>query len=98
MRDWFRLRLSSGRPEGGPGGSTHPTRGSLDPLLEMTSPEEELVFAPLGGAGEIGMNLSVYGLGSPRKKAWLSVDLGVAFSGADLPRLQILIPHLPFLV
>ena len=28
----------------------------------MTSPKEELVFAPLGGVGEIGMNLSLYGL------------------------------------
>jgi len=64
----------------------------------MTSPAEELVFAPLGGAGEIGMNLSVYGLGSPRKKAWLAVDLGVAFAGDDLPGIEVLMPDIRFLV
>jgi len=64
----------------------------------MTSPHEELVFAPLGGAGEIGMNLSVYGLGSPRKKAWLAVDLGVAFAGDDLPGIEVLMPDIRFLV
>src|SRR6266436_3863442 len=64
----------------------------------MTSPTEELVFAPLGGAGEIGMNLSVYGLGSPRKKAWLAIDLGVAFAGDDLPGIEVLMPDIRFLV
>jgi hypothetical protein len=51
----------------------------------MISPQEELVFAPLGGVGEIGMNLSLYGLGTERSKKWLAVDLGVAFAGDDLP-------------
>src|SRR5499427_7538730 len=63
----------------------------------MTFPAEELVFAPLGGAGEIGMNLSVYGLGSPRKKAWLAVDLGVAFAGDDLPGIEVIMPDIRFL-
>jgi ribonuclease J len=64
----------------------------------MTSPQEELVFAPLGGVGEIGMNLSVYGLGPPRKKAWLAVDLGVAFAGDDLPGIEVIMPDVRFLV
>jgi len=64
----------------------------------MTSPHEELVFAPLGGVGEIGMNLSVYGVGSPRKKAWLAVDLGVAFAGDDLPGIDLIMPDIRFLV
>src|SRR5262244_3783419 len=64
----------------------------------MTSPAEELVFAPLGGAGEIGMNLSVYGLGTPRKKAWLAVDLGVAFAGDDLPGIEVLMPDIRYLI
>src|SRR5215471_12938407 len=64
----------------------------------MTSPHEELVFAPLGGVGEIGMNLSVYGLGSERKKAWLAVDLGVAFAGDDLPGVDLIMPDIRFLV
>ncbi len=64
----------------------------------MTSPQEELVFAPLGGVGEIGMNLSVYGLGSPRRKAWLAVDLGVAFAGDELPGIEVIMPDVRFLV
>ena len=64
----------------------------------MTSPQEELVFAPLGGVGEIGMNLSVYGLGAPRRKAWLAVDLGVSFAGDDLPGIEVIMPDVRFLV
>src|SRR5215475_2775163 len=63
----------------------------------MTSPAEELVFAALGGAGEIGMNLSIYGLGSQRKKAWLAVDLGVAFAGEELPGIEVIMPDIRFL-
>ncbi len=69
----------------------------MEPVGEMTSPQEELVFAPLGGVGEIGMNLSVYGLGSQRRKAWLAVDLGVAFAGDDLPGIEIIMPDIRFL-
>jgi ribonuclease J len=64
----------------------------------VTSPQDELVFSPLGGVGEIGMNLSVYGLGAPRRKAWLAVDLGVAFAGDDLPGIEIIMPDIRFLV
>ena len=39
---------------------------------------DELTFAPLGGVGEIGMNLSIYGLGNRHQRSWLAVDLGVA--------------------
>jgi ribonuclease J len=63
----------------------------------MTSPQDELVFAPLGGAGEIGMNLSLYGFGAPGGKAWLAVDLGVAFAGDDLPGIEIIMPDVRFL-
>jgi ribonuclease J len=64
----------------------------------MTSSNEELVFAPLGGVGEIGMNLSLYGFGSERKKAWLAIDLGVAFAGDDLPGIDLIMPDIRFLV
>jgi ribonuclease J len=64
----------------------------------MASPNEELVFAPLGGVGEIGMNLSLYGLGTGRRKAWLAVDLGVAFAGDDLPGIDLIMPDIRFLV
>src|ERR1700693_1997080 len=64
----------------------------------MISPNDELVFAPLGGVGEIGMNLSLYGFGPARRKAWLVVDLGVAFAGDDLPGIDLIMPDIRFLV
>lgn len=50
---------------------------------------EELVFAPLGGVGEIGMNFSLYGYGTPAKKDWIAVDCGVAFAGPELPGIDL---------
>jgi ribonuclease J len=63
----------------------------------MTSRSEELVFAPLGGAGEIGMNLSLYGFGDARRRAWLAIDLGVAFARDDLPGVDLIMPDISFL-
>jgi len=57
----------------------------------------ELVFAPLGGLGEIGMNCALYGYGPPKKKKWLMVDLGVAFAGDDLPGVDLIMPDLAFI-
>src|SRR5262245_278296 len=59
---------------------------------------EELVFAPLGGAGEIGMNLALYGLGNERQRQWIAVDLGVAFAGDDLPGVDLILPDVRFLI
>ncbi|WP_170149515.1 ribonuclease J [Rhodoplanes roseus] len=60
---------------------------------------DELVYAPLGGVGEIGMNLSVYGYGRERKKAWIAVDLGVSFGGGeDLPGVDLVMPDIRFLL
>ena len=64
----------------------------------MAHPPEELVFAPLGGVGEIGMNLAIYGIGSQRKKTWLVVDFGVAFAGDDLPGIDLILPDIGYLV
>lgn len=53
---------------------------------------------PLGGAGEIGMNLSVYGFGEERDRAWLIVDLGVTFAGEEnLPGIDLIFPDIAFL-
>src|SRR6266478_9482497 len=59
---------------------------------------DELVFAPLGGAGEIGMNLAIYGLGPERHRQWLAVDLGVAFAGDDLPGIDLIMPDIRYLL
>src|SRR5215470_11442010 len=64
----------------------------------MVASPDELVFAPLGGVGEIGMNLSLYGLGSERARKWLAVDLGVAFAGDDLPGIDLIMPDVRFLI
>jgi ribonuclease J len=64
----------------------------------MATPNEELVFAPLGGVGEIGMNLALYGIGSERSKRWLVVDFGVAFAGDDLPGVDLIMPDIAYLV
>ena len=58
------------------------------------SDDNELVFAPLGGLGEIGMNCALYGFGPPRGRKWLMVDLGVAFAGDDLPGVDLILPDL----
>ncbi len=59
---------------------------------------DELTFAPLGGVGEIGMNLSIYGLGNRYQRAWLAVDLGVFFGDEEhLPGIDLIMPDVAFL-
>jgi ribonuclease J len=60
--------------------------------------EDELVFVPLGGVGEIGMNLGLYGIGAGRAKKWLAVDMGVAFGHDDLPGVDAVLPDIRFLL
>ncbi len=65
----------------------------------MAQPTPELVFAPLGGVGEIGMNLSIYGLGAERRRQWLAVDLGVSFASEEhLPGVDLILPDIRYLV
>lgn len=59
--------------------------------------QEELVFLPLGGVGEIGMNLALYGYGTPQKRQWIMVDCGVTFPGPDLPGVDLVLPDIRFL-
>jgi ribonuclease J len=64
----------------------------------MAGRGDELVFAPLGGVGEIGMNLAIYGLGDAQRRKWVAVDLGVSFGGDDLPGIDLVMPDIRFLV
>jgi len=59
--------------------------------------KNELVFLPLGGVGEIGMNLGVYGYGPEDNRQWLIVDLGVSFGGPELPGVDLVMPDVTFL-
>jgi len=65
----------------------------------MAGPQQELVFAPLGGVGEIGMNLSIYGLRTGNRRQWLAVDLGVSFAAEEhLPGVDLILPDIRYLV
>jgi ribonuclease J len=64
----------------------------------MVRPSDELVFAPLGGVGEIGMNLAIYGFGDEHKRQWIAVDLGVAFADDALPGVDLIMPDISYLV
>lgn len=67
----------------------------------MDEPEDEiaedLVFVPLGGLGEIGMNFGLYGLGTKKQRQWLVVDCGIGFPGPELPGIEVLLPDPAFL-
>jgi ribonuclease J len=57
----------------------------------------ELLFLPLGGVGEIGMNLALYGYGPRHAPTWLAVDFGVSFAHADLPGVDLVFPDIAFI-
>ena len=58
----------------------------------------ELVFLPLGGAGEIGMNLNCYGYGPPDERRWIVVDCGVMFGReGTTPGVDVILPDIRFL-
>ncbi len=60
-------------------------------------PDARMVFLPLGGAGEIGMNLNLYGLGPPGRERWIMVDLGVTFSDGYPPGIDVIMPDPTFI-
>lgn len=57
----------------------------------------ELVFLPLGGVGEIGMNLAMYGFGPADNLEWLVVDMGVSFAGPEQPGADLILPDIRYL-
>ena len=52
----------------------------------------ELIFAPLGGCREIGMNLNAYGYGPPDDRRWIIVDVGVTFGDDSTPGVDLIMP------
>jgi ribonuclease J len=52
----------------------------------------ELVFLPLGGSGEIGMNMNLYGFGRPANRQWLMIDCGVMFGNLSTPGVDVICP------
>ena len=47
--------------------------------------KDELLFCPLGGSGEIGMNMNLFGYGKPSDHKWIMVDIGVTFADDTIP-------------
>lgn len=59
---------------------------------------DELVFLPLGGSGEIGMNLNAYGYGPPDARKWIIVDIGVTFGREEhMPGVEVVLPDPSYL-
>ncbi|RPH65237.1 MAG: ribonuclease J, partial [Hyphomicrobiales bacterium] len=57
----------------------------------------DLVFLPLGGTGEIGMNCYCYGVGPADDRSWLMVDLGVKFGEDTEPGIDVVLPDVGFI-
>ena len=56
----------------------------------MDSETGELAFLPLGGTGEIGMNLNLYRWRAAGYEKWLAVDCGIGFGGSELPEVEVM--------
>lgn len=57
------------------------------------TPGDELIFLPLGGSGEIGMNVNLYGC----RGKWIMCDLGMTFADPSLPGVDLVLPDLQFI-
>ena len=63
----------------------------------MSKKNQEFVFLPLGGMGEIGMNMYCYGFGPADDRRWLMVDCGVKFGTEAEPGIDVILPDVRFL-
>lgn len=63
----------------------------------MANQKDEFVFLPLGGSGEIGMNLNLFGYGKPSRRKWVIVDIGVTFGNAETPGVDIIMPDTAYI-
>ena len=61
------------------------------------SKRDKLVFLPLGGVGEIGINMALYGYGSRGARKWIMVDCGVTFPGPELPGVDVILPDIGYI-
>ncbi len=60
--------------------------------------KEELLFCPLGGSGEIGMNMNLFAYGKPENQKWIIVDVGVTFADDTVPGVDIIYPDPGFII
>ena len=59
--------------------------------------KEELIFCPLGGSGEIGMNMNLFAFGKPDDQKWIIVDVGVTFADDTVPGVDLIYPDPGFI-
>ena len=60
--------------------------------------KDELLFCPLGGAGEIGANMNLYAYGKPGEHKWIMVDIGVTFADDTVPGIDLIYPDPGFII
>ena len=60
--------------------------------------KEEFIFCPLGGSGEIGMNMNLFAYGKPENRKWIIVDIGVTFADDTIPGIDLIYPDPDFIV
>ncbi|MEM9232663.1 MAG: ribonuclease J [Pseudomonadota bacterium] len=60
--------------------------------------KNEFIFLPLGGSGEIGMNMNLFALGPPDARQWIMIDCGVTFAGPELPGIDLITPDHAYLM
>ena len=60
--------------------------------------QEELLFCPLGGSGEIGMNMNLFAYGKPENQKWIIVDIGVTFADESIPGIDLIYPDPGFII
>jgi ribonuclease J len=60
--------------------------------------KNELIFCPLGGSGEIGMNMNLYSYGDEENQKWIIVDMGVTFADDSLPGIDLIYPDPGFIL
>ena len=59
--------------------------------------KNEFLFCPLGGSGEIGMNMNLFGFGQPGDHNWIMVDIGVTFADDTIPGIDLIYPDPGFI-
>ena len=59
--------------------------------------KEEFIFCPLGGSGEIGMNMNLFAYGKPENRKWIIVDIGVTFADDTIPGVDLIYPDPGFI-
>ena len=60
--------------------------------------KEKLLFCPLGGSGEIGMNMNLYAYGTEENQKWIIVDMGVTFADDTVPGVDLIYPDAGFII